>query len=106
MSLLLTTSFPLLSQKFQVKPAYSPRGEIRPLFVNLTAHTAAQGRSPLISLMFPTIKDKVTTLESTKVINPTELKEMAPQFLANDQLEFMVKQETRSRHQRHYSTIR
>lgn len=56
--------------------------------------------------MFPTIKDKVTTLESTKVINPTELKEMAPQFLANDQLEFMVKQETRSRHQRYYSTIR
>jgi hypothetical protein len=60
------------------KPAYSPRGEIRPLFVNLTAHTAAQGRSPLISMIFPTVKDKVCTLENTKVINPTELKEMAP----------------------------
>ena len=57
------------------KPAYSPRGEIRPLFVNLTAHTAAQGRTPLISLMFPTIKDKVTTLENTKIINPQELRE-------------------------------
>jgi hypothetical protein len=47
--------------------------------------------------MFPTVKDKVTTLEQTKVINPTELKEMAPQFLANSELEIMVKQETRSR---------
>ena len=88
------------------KPAYSPKGEIRPLFVNLTAHTAAKGRSPLISLMFPTVKDKVTNLENTKVINPTELREMEPQFLANTELESMVKQETRSRHQRAYSTIR
>ena len=74
--------------------------------MNLTAHTAGKGRSPLISLMFPTIKDKVTTLENTKVINPTELKQMEPQFLGNETLEFMVKQETRNRHARHYSTTR
>lgn len=91
----ITLSF---SQKFTVKPAYSPRGEIRPLFVNLTAHTAAKGRSPLISLMFPTIKDKMTKLEVTKVINPTELKDMEPEFLAGAELEAMVKHETRSRH--------
>ena len=55
--------------------------------------------------MFPTLRDKVSTLENTKVINPTEMREMEPQFLANSQLESMVKQETKSRHQRAYSTI-
>ena len=60
----------------------------------------------MISLMFPTVKDKVTTLENTKVINPTELKEMEPTFLANSELEVMVKQETRNRHTRQFSTIR
>ena len=55
----LNVTYSIFSQKFQAKPAYSPKGEIRPLFVNLTAHTAAMGRSPLISLMFPTVKDKV-----------------------------------------------
>ena len=54
----------------------------------------------MISLMFPTVKDKVTTLENTKVINPTELKEMEPQFLANTELEIMVKTEARNRHSR------
>lgn len=36
------------------------------------------GRSPLISMIFPTVRDKVTTLENTKVIKPTELKDMQP----------------------------
>ena len=94
-------------QKFQAKPAYSPKGEIRPLFVNLTCHTAAQGRSPLISMIFPTVRDKVTTLENTKVISPLEMKDMSPQFLGKTELEFLVKQETRNRnHARAYSTIR
>ena len=66
--------------------------------MNLTAYTAGQGRSPLISLMFPTVKDKVTNLENTKVINPSEMREMEPTFLPNSALEIMVKQETRSRH--------
>jgi len=48
--------------------------------------------------MFPTIKDKVTKIEITKVINPTELKDMEPEFLAGSELEAMVKHETRSRH--------
>ena len=51
--------------------------------MNLTAYTAGQGRSPLISLMFPTVKDKVTNLENTKVINPSEMREMEPTFLPN-----------------------
>ena len=81
----------LPDQKVQAKKAYSPKGEIRPLFVNLTAHTAFEGRSPLISMLFPTVKDKVTTLESTKVISPKEMKDMTPRFLAKSELEQLVK---------------
>lgn len=65
----------LPTQSFKPMPAYSPKGEIRPLFVNLTPHTATTGRSPLISLMFPTVKDKITTLERTKVVTSDELKD-------------------------------
>ena len=90
-SLLNILIFIFVSQKIKNSPIYSPRGEIRPLFVNLTAHTAARGRSPLISLMFPTIRDKVCNLENTKVINPTELRDKEPNFLANSELEAMVR---------------
>ena len=85
-------------------PAYSPKGEIRPLFVNLTPHTATTGRSPLISLMFPTVKDKITTLERTKVVTSDELKDKQPTFLDNAQLERMVRLETKTRQLRHFST--
>lgn len=47
---------------FKSKPAYSPRGEIRPLFVNFSPYSATSGRSPLVSIMFPTVKDKITTV--------------------------------------------
>lgn len=49
-------------EPFKSKPAYSPRGEIRPLFVNFSPFSAGTGRSPLVSIMFPTMKDKITTV--------------------------------------------
>ena len=33
--------------------------EIRPLFTRLTPHGATQSRSPLVSLIFPSMKDKM-----------------------------------------------
>jgi hypothetical protein len=32
------------------------------MFVNFTPITATSGRSPLVSLMFPTLKDKITNV--------------------------------------------
>ena len=80
----------LPDQKLQNKKAYSPRGEIRPLFVNLTAHTASRGRSPLISMLFPTVRDKCTNLEKTKVISAVEMRDMSPTFLVKSELEKLV----------------
>ena len=63
------------------------------------------GRSPLISMIFPTVRDKVTTVGHTKVIKPSEMKDMKPAFLGKAELEMLVKHETRSRHNRAYSTV-
>lgn len=37
--------------------------EIRPLFYKLTPHGATNARSPLISLIFPSMKDKIRVFE-------------------------------------------
>lgn len=37
--------------------------EIRPLFCNLTPHGARNSRSPLVSLIFPSMKDKIRVFE-------------------------------------------
>ena len=45
-----------------MRQEYSPKNEIRPMYVNFTSFGAGSGRSPLISMMFPTLKDKITTV--------------------------------------------
>jgi hypothetical protein len=72
----------------------------------MTAHGAGRGRSPLLSLMFPTVKDKVAILEKEKVINRGDLMSQRPQFLSNNELERMVKLETKTRQSRYLSTAR
>lgn len=52
--------FNIFREKFKPKQAYSPKGDIRPLFVNMTTFTATSGRSPLCSLLYPTTKDRQT----------------------------------------------
>uniref|UniRef100_A0A7S3JFG3 Uncharacterized protein n=1 Tax=Euplotes harpa TaxID=151035 RepID=A0A7S3JFG3_9SPIT len=37
--------------------------EIRPLFYKLTPHGATNARSPLVSLIFPSMKDKIRVFE-------------------------------------------
>ena len=56
------TFISLFRAPFKSRQAYSPRGEIRPMFVNQTPISATAGRSPLLSQMFPTLKDKITTV--------------------------------------------
>ncbi len=40
--------------------------EIRPLFTRLTPHGAVKTRSPLISLLFPSAKEKIRIFEEDK----------------------------------------
>ena len=57
--------------------------------------------------MFPTVKDKVTSLERTKVVEPVELLQQKPQFLSKFELEQLVRQETKTRTiRRGFSTVR
>lgn len=42
---------------------YSSKNEIRPLFCYLTPHGARNSRSPLVSLLFPSMKDKIRVFE-------------------------------------------
>lgn len=72
---------------------YSPRDEIRPLFVNLTASTVRNGQSPLISLMFPTIKDKITDLTRSRHAQIKKAQTTKPTFLEGSELERLVKLE-------------
>jgi hypothetical protein len=73
---------------------YAPKDEIRPLFVNLNAQTTRSGRSPLISLMFPTIKDKLTNLSKSRAANIQKTANTArPTFLEGSELERLVKLE-------------
>ena len=93
-------------EPFKPKPLYSPKGEIRPLFVNLTPHQSGKGRSPLVSLMFPTVKDKITTLTKNVESFKTS-REHSPEFLDNSELERIVKLETKTRNKSYgYNTYR
>jgi len=48
------------------------KSEIRPLFCNLSPHGATNSRSPLVSLLFPSRKDKMSLFEeSSNRINLT-----------------------------------
>lgn len=79
---------------FKPVQPYAPKDEIRPLFVNLTVHTARTGRSPLISLMFPTIKDKITDLSKSRATHAKKFSTSArPTFLDGSELERLVKLE-------------
>ncbi|CAI2374604.1 unnamed protein product [Moneuplotes crassus] len=65
--------------------------EIRPLFYKLTPHGATNARSPLISLLFPSMKDKIRVFEEeskkrneakgnrSMIVKPTELDQIIEQ---------------------------
>ena len=66
--------------------------------MNLTPYTCRAGRSPLISLMFPTIKDKITDLSRSKAIQSLN-RTIKPKYLDNGELERLVSIEMRQRNQ-------
>lgn len=80
------------------------------MFVNFTPITATSGRSPLVSLMFPTLKDKITDVNRFCEDTPpqTLAKGMAgssvPRFLPSIELEKIVRLETVNRNSK-YSAL-
>lgn len=80
------------------------------MFVNFTPIAAGTGRSPLVSLMFPTLKDKITTVnrfcEDTPAVAFSQGAGNAsrPKFLPAIELEKIVKLETLNRNSK-YSAL-
>ena len=67
----------------------NPKQDIRPLFVNLTPYSATNGRSPLLSLVFPTVKDKINNMRVEEQKRQKQ-KSQSPIFLKTEDLEKII----------------
>ena len=74
--------------------------EIRPLFCRLTPHGAVNSRSPLVSMIFPSMKDKMKIFQdesykkdgtNKQTQNPNSM------YVKRAELEKIVEQETKRR---------
>ena len=72
--------------------------EIRPLFNRLTPHGAVNARSPLVSMIFPSMKDKKTTFNDESAQSQGEQPAGGnAQFVKRTELEKIVELETKRR---------
>ena len=97
-------------QPFAFRQEYSPKGEIRPMFANLSSLNAASARSPLVSQMFPTLRDKIKTINrqvemSAHLVSPSNRRLSKPRFLPSLELEKIVQHEVMSRHDSHAKSL-
>lgn len=63
--------------------------EIRPLFSRLTPHGAVQSRSPLVSMIFPSLKDKIKIFEEESK-KKDEQKNQNSMYVKRSELEKIV----------------
>ena len=73
--------------------------EIRPLFNRLTPHGAVNSRSPLVSMIFPSMADKIKIFqeESSKKDGIANAGGGTSTFVKRAELEKIVEQETKRR---------
>ena len=73
------------------------------MFANLSSLDAASSRSPLVSQIFPTLRDKIKHInrqveQSASLMSPSHRRLNKPRFLPSLELEKIVKHEVLSRH--------
>ena len=74
--------------------------EIRPLFTRLTPHGAVQSRSPLVSMIFPSFKDKKNQYNDDQkkdVLKPATAGNQASMYVKRNDLEKIIELETKRR---------
>jgi len=74
--------------------------EIRPLFNRLTPHGALNSRSPLVSMIFPSLKDKTNIFTDENITKENTDKPRTAgntMYVKRAELEQIVEQETRRR---------
>eukprot|EP00347_Sterkiella_histriomuscorum_P001281 403372640 len=75
--------------------------EIRPLFTRVTPHGAVASRSPLVSMIFPSLKDKMKIFQEESKKNETQ-KANNSMFVKRAELDRIVEEETKRRNPRDY----
>ena len=76
------------------EPVPRSKSDIRPLFTRITTHGSVLQRSPMISLMFPSLKDKIRVFHDDK-INRKSVNTSG--FVKRNELEKIIGDETRKR---------
>lgn len=70
--------------------------EIRPLFYKLTPHGATNARSPLVSLLFPSMKDKIRVFEEENK-KRNETKGNQSMIVKPSELDRIIEEESRKK---------
>ena len=70
--------------------------EIRPLFNRLTPHGAVNSRSPLVSMLFPSLKDKIKIFEE-EAKKAESQKTNNSMYVKRSELDRIVEEETKKR---------
>ena len=74
------------------------KNEIRPLFSRLTSHGAVNSRSPLVSMIFPSMKDKMRIFQDDLVKKDNQQQPKTnSSYVKRAELEKIVEQETKRR---------
>jgi protein phosphatase 1 regulatory subunit 36 len=75
--------------------------EIRPLFSNLTPHGARNSRSPLVSLIFPSMKDKIRVFEEENKKRNESKGNNRSMVVKPSELDQIIEEETRKKKKKH-----
>ena len=72
------------------------KSEIRPFYQKLSAHSALQSRSPMVSLIFPSLKDKIKLFQDESK-KKESVRAQTTAYVKRADLEKIVESETRKR---------
>ncbi len=72
------------------------KSDIRPLYSRISPHGAVNSRSPLVSLIFPSLKDKIKIFEDESKKKEAN-KVNQTMFVKRTELDKIVEQETKKR---------
>jgi hypothetical protein len=77
-------------------PINKIKSEIRPLYSRLTPHGAVNSRSPMVSLIFPSLRDKIKIFQDDSK-KGTEMRNHTSVHLKRRELDIIVEQESKKR---------
>ena len=83
------------------QPLNRTKSEIRPLYNRLTPHGAVLCRSPMVSLIFPSLKDKIKIFQDESK-KQKEQRANSSAHVRRNELDMIVEEESRKRNPNNY----